>query len=56
MAMEKTIYFEVERVVNLIRGFGWNKTGEQILGNKVVLTLEKEVDSAEQIGSNDSPG
>ena len=33
---------EVERIVNLIRGFGWEKTREEIVGDKLILTIEKK--------------
>ena len=35
---------EIERIVNLIRGFGWEKKGEQIQDDKIVLTIEKKLE------------
>ncbi len=36
---------EVERIVNLVRGFGWEKTAESIEGDKITLTIEKTIQS-----------
>ena len=36
---------EVERVINLVRGFGWEKTMEKIEGDKIILTIEKSIES-----------
>jgi hypothetical protein len=35
---------EVERVVNLVRGFGWSKIEEKIIGDKILITLEKKTE------------
>jgi len=37
------IRIEIERIVNLVTGFGWKKTEESTSEGKVKLTLEKEV-------------
>ena len=37
--MALPVPLEVERLVNLVRGFGWNKTGD-----KIIITLEKKTD------------
>lgn len=42
--MAMPIPLEVERVTTLIRGFGWEKKGEQILEDKIVLTIEKKIE------------
>jgi len=34
---------EVERLVNLIRGFGWNKIIEEIDGDVIVLKIQKSL-------------
>jgi len=44
---EYPIPLEVERALNLVMGFGWKKVKEEVIGNKVVLTIEKEVTSPE---------
>jgi len=38
---------EVERVVNLVKGFGWEKREEVIDGNKVRITFEKTLELPE---------
>jgi len=37
------IRIEIERIVNLVAGFGWKKTEESTSEGKVKLTLEKDV-------------
>lgn len=37
------ITMEVERVINLVRGFGWDKIGEDIDNGIVVLKLQKRI-------------
>ena len=34
---------EIERIVNLVAGFGWKKVEEKVSGEKVQITLEKTV-------------
>ena len=41
--VKKTL--EIERVINLCRGFGWEKTAEKIEGDKIILTIEKTLES-----------
>lgn len=41
--IEGQVLLEVERVMNLIRGFGWSKREERVDATKVVLVIEKEV-------------
>lgn len=36
---------EVERIVNLIRGFGWDKKSEQVDGDVIRLSIEKKIES-----------
>ena len=36
---------EVERIVNLARGFGWEKTAEEVKDGKLILTIEKKMES-----------
>lgn len=40
---EPTVALEVERVMNLIRGFGWEKREEKLEADKVILVIEKKV-------------
>jgi len=37
------IRIEIERIVNLVAGFGWTKKSEEIEPGKFSLTLEKVV-------------
>ena len=37
------IKIEVERIVNLVAGFGWAKVEEKISAGEVLLTLRKVV-------------
>lgn len=41
MAMPATL--EVERLMNLIRGFGWEKSQEKTEGDKLIITIQKTV-------------
>ena len=43
------IRIEVERIVNLVAGFGWVKVEEKISDGKVTLTLEKSVPVTEAV-------
>lgn len=40
---EPTPALEVERVMNLVRGFGWEQTAMLIEDDKVILTIEKKM-------------
>jgi len=39
---------EIERIVNLVAGFGWTKSEEKVSEGKVTLTLEKIVPVTEE--------
>ncbi|KKK58982.1 hypothetical protein LCGC14_3038970, partial [marine sediment metagenome] len=41
---EIPIELEVERVMNLVRGFGWEKKEQRMSDNSVVLVIEKKVE------------
>jgi len=34
---------EIERLVNLVKGFGWDKVSETTSDGKVVITVEKTI-------------
>lgn len=34
---------EVERIVNLVKGFGWNKVEEVVDGNEVKIAFKKTI-------------
>lgn len=38
------IRIEVERICNLVRGFGWEKVKEESEAGKVSITFQKKVD------------
>ncbi|MBA7495079.1 hypothetical protein ES702_05658 [subsurface metagenome] len=38
------IRIDIERVVNLVAGFGWKKVEEKIEPGKVKITLEKAIE------------
>jgi len=40
---EALIRIEIERIVNLVAGFGWKKSEESVSADKVSITLTKEV-------------
>ena len=40
---EALIRIEIERIVNLVAGFGWKKTEEKVEAGKVSITLTKDV-------------
>jgi len=37
------IKIEIERIVNLVAGFGWKKVEEKVEAGKVSITLSKDV-------------
>jgi len=39
---EPRVEIEVERVMNLVSGFGWAKKKEEIIGDKIILQIEKK--------------
>ena len=45
---EAMIRIEVERIVNLVAGFGFKKVEEKISEGKITLTLEKEIPVTEE--------
>lgn len=46
MGVRETI--EVERVVNLVKGFGWSKTKEETVGKDIFITIKKEMLTASE--------
>lgn len=41
------IRIEIERIVNLVAGFGWAKVKEEVSEGKVAITLEKKLPETE---------
>jgi len=35
--------FELDRIVNMLKSFGWSVVKSEFLGDKVVVTMEKVV-------------
>jgi len=50
-----TIAMEVERIMNLVRGFGWEKVKEEIVEDKIHLEIVKQSPAAEEAGSHITP-
>ena len=42
---------EIERVTNLVRGFGWEKVKEEIVGKDLLLTIRKTFLKEEEIAT-----
>lgn len=42
-----TVQLEVERVMNLIQGFGWSKVKEEITEGEIHITISKKTAAAE---------
>ena len=56
MAIDETRRtIEVERLVNLVQGFGWTKIKEEIVGKKISITVEKELLTAAEATGSASP-
>lgn len=43
---EFTVELEVERVMNLVRGFGWEKVKEEIVDDEIHVTIKKKSTAA----------
>jgi hypothetical protein len=46
---------EVERVINVVRGFGWEKVSEELKGDELFLTVKKPYKSPEATTTEDIP-
>ena len=40
--VEPTVVIDVERVMNLVQGFGWQKVKEQVIEDEIHLELKKK--------------
>jgi len=40
---EYTREIEVERIMNVVRGFGWEKIKEEMIGDEIHITLKKKI-------------
>jgi len=52
---EPSVEMEVERVMNLVSGFGWEKVKEEIILNDIHITIKKESKAASEIGAPIGP-
>lgn len=50
-----TVEIEVERVMNLVRGFGWDKVQEEIIDGEIFLKIKKESAAAAVTGPSPGP-
>ena len=41
------VQMEAERIMNLVRGFGWEKTNEEFLDGELKITVAKKLASPE---------
>jgi len=55
MADFPRVEMEVERVMNLVRGFGWEKKKEEIIGDEIHIELVKKTEAAELVGPGPGP-
>jgi len=46
--MPLNVGLEIERLENLITGFGWEKTKEEKTEEKLIVTIEKDIDMEEK--------
>ena len=46
---------EVERVMNLVRGFGWEKVKEEIIDDEIHLEIKKKSPAAAAAGPGPGP-
>lgn len=52
---EATVIMEVERVMNLVQGFGWQKVKEEIVADEIHITLKKKSAAAAAVGTPPGP-
>jgi len=51
MALNQKVTMEVERLLNIASGFGWEKTKEEIYGKQLLVTLSKEIITKDEMES-----
>jgi hypothetical protein len=47
---------EVQRVMNLVRGFGWEKVKEEIIDDELHIEIKKKSAAAARTGPGPGPG
>jgi len=50
-----TVAMEVERVMNLVRGFGWDKVREELVEDEIHITIKKKSAAAATAGPPPGP-
>jgi len=50
-----TVEMEVERVMNLVRGFGWEKFKEEIVGDEIHIEIRKKTPAAAVVSPAPGP-
>lgn len=50
-----TVQMEVERVMNLVRGFGWEKVKEELVADEIHITIKKKSAAAASAGPPPGP-
>jgi len=50
-----TVEMEVERVMNLVRGFGWEKAKEELVADEIHITIKKKSPAAAAAGPGPGP-
>ena len=46
---------ELERVLNLVRGFGWEMVKQEIIGEELIITLKKKFLAPEEVPATELP-
>ena len=46
---------EIERVMNVIRGFGWEETKREVVGNDLILTIKKKFLLPGEVPTEETP-
>jgi len=46
-----TVSLEVERLMNLVRGFGWELSKQAVSDGKITVELVKETPAAAEVGT-----
>lgn len=46
---------EIDRVMNVVKTFGWEKVKEEVIGQDVVITIRKELMKEEEVSETAIP-
>jgi len=46
---------EIDRVMNVVKVFGWEKTKEEVVGQDIVLTIKKKLLKEEEVSETAIP-